>query len=304
MTGHPTDGTLGAMGTATASVLAEHSATAAAAAAARAGVEIVPITDAEAAHRVSRLLSDIWARDHDQPIVAAEIIRTLAHVNNYGSMALAGNDVIGAALGFLGADDRGTYLHSYIAGVKEAQRGGNVGFALKQDQRAWTLEHGITRVTWTFDPLVRRNAYFNLVKLGATAVAFYRDFYGTMQDAVNAGDLSDRILIEWNLDSPRAIEASVHHAQPVDVSTFDGQRTAVRLAVGAGSTPEVGTDRAAVELVQIPDDIVALRNADPGLARRWRLALRETLGAALEEGAHADGITRDGWYVVHRSLDR
>jgi predicted GNAT superfamily acetyltransferase len=31
-------------------------------------------------------------------------------------------------------------------------------------------------VTWTFGPLVRRNAYFNLVKLGATAVAFHKDF--------------------------------------------------------------------------------------------------------------------------------
>ena len=74
----------------------------------------------------------------------------------------------------------------------------------------------------------------------------------------------------------------------------------MRLAVGAGGAPEVGTERGAIELVQIPDDIVALRDADPGLARRWRLALRETLGAALEEGYHADGITRDGWYVVRR----
>jgi predicted GNAT superfamily acetyltransferase len=300
MTNCGTDGTLGTMGTATASVLAELSAAAAAAAAARAGVEIVPITDADGAHRASRLLSEIWARDHDQPIVAPEIIRTLAHVNNYGAMAISGNEVVGAALGFLGGDDRGSYLHSYIAGVKEARRGGNVGFALKQHQRAWSLEHGLTRVTWTFDPLVRRNAYFNLVKLGATAVDFHRDFYGSMQDDVNAGDLSDRILIEWSLDSPRVIDASIHSAQPVDLVALDGTRTAVRLSVGAGGAPEVGAARGAIELIQIPDDIVALRATDPGLARRWRLALRETLGAALEEGSHADGITRDGWYVVRR----
>ena len=68
--------TLRTMGTATANELAEQSAAAAAAAAARAGVEILPIPDADAAHRVSRLLSEIWANDHDQPIVPAEIIRT------------------------------------------------------------------------------------------------------------------------------------------------------------------------------------------------------------------------------------
>ena len=303
MTTRGTDGRLGTMGTATASILAEQSATAAAAAAARAGVEIVAVVDADAAHRVSRLLSEIWARDDSQPIVAAEIIRTLAHVNAYGAMAVRDSEIVGAALGFLGGDSHGTYLHSYIAGVKEGLRGSNVGFALKQHQRAWTLDHGLSRITWTFDPLVRRNAYFNLVKLGATAVAFHRDFYGTMQDGVNAGDLSDRILIEWNLDSPRAIDASERSAQAVDVATFDKRRTAVRLSVGAGHTPEVGTDRAVIELVQIPEDVVALRNADPSLARRWRLALRETLGAALEEGAHADGITRDGWYVVRRPVD-
>ena len=298
MTDLGTDGTLGTMGTAMASDLAEQAAAAAASAAARAGVEIVPIVDADGAHHVARLLSEIWARHPDQPIVAAEIIRTLAHVNNYGSMAVSGTDVVGAALGFLGTDDRGTYLHSYIAGVKEGLRGSNVGFALKQHQRAWTLDHGLTRVTWTFDPLVRRNAYFNLVKLGATAVGFQRDFYGTMRDAVNAGDLSDRILIEWNLDTPRAIEASLLAARPVALAAFDERHTAVRLSIGADGEPTVGHRRAAVELVQIPDDIVALREADAELARRWRLALRETLGAALEEGSHADGITRDGWYVV------
>jgi predicted GNAT superfamily acetyltransferase len=302
MTNRRADGTLGTMGTATVSVLAEQSAAAAAAAAARAGVEIVPIVDADGAHSVSRLLSEIWARDHDQPIVAAEIIRTLAHVNNYGSMAVVGSDVVGAALGFLGGDDRGTYLHSYIAGVRESLRGSNVGFALKQDQRAWALGRGLTRVTWTFDPLVRRNAHFNLVKLGATAVGFHRDFYGTMHDAVNVGDLSDRIVIEWSLDSPRAIAASVLKAEPVELAALDTTRTAVRLSVGPDGTPEVRRDRGAVELVQVPEDIVALRAADAGLARRWRLALRDTLGVALEEGYEADGITRDGWYVVRRPI--
>jgi predicted GNAT superfamily acetyltransferase len=291
------------MGTATAHDLAEQSAAAAAAAATRANVEILPILDAEAAHRVSGLLSEIWAKDHDQPIVAAEIIRTLAHVNAYGAMAVSGVDVVGAALGFLGFDDRGTYLHSYIAGVTERLRGSNVGFALKQHQRAWTLRHGMTTVTWTFDPLVRRNAYFNLVKLGAAAVAFHKDFYGSMHDEVNAGDLSDRILIEWSLDSPRAVGASALAAEPLDITAFDKRSTVVRLSVGAGGAPEVATERGTVELVRIPDDIVALRNADPGLARRWRLALRETLGVALEEGYRADGITRDGWYVVRRSVD-
>ena len=91
------------------------------------------------------------------------------------------------------------------------------------------LSHDLNRVTWTFDPLVRRNAYFNLVKLGATAVAFHRDFYGSMHDTVNAGDLSDRILIEWNLDAPRAVQASVLRPEPVDLRSLDRVGAVVRL---------------------------------------------------------------------------
>ena len=237
MTGATTDGTLGTMGTATASALGEQATGAATAAAALAGVEILSVTDAEGAHRVSRLLSEIWATDGDQPIVAAEIIRTLAHVNGYGSMAVSGSESIGAALGFFGTDDVGTYLHSYVAGVKERVRGSNVGFALKQHQRAWALRRGLARATWTFDPLVRRNAYFNLVKLGATAVAFHRDFYGTMHDRVNAGDLSDRILIEWDLESRRAVDASALRPHVVDLDALGGPPPVVRLSVGAGVLP-------------------------------------------------------------------
>ena len=159
-------------------------------------------------------------------------------------------------------------------------------------------------MTWTFDPLVRRNAYFNLVKLGATAVAFHQDFYGSMQDEVNAGDLSDRILIEWDLDSPRALDASVAALPSPSTSrpsTGDGPWCGCP-SVPDG-VPEVATGGAPSNSFRSPTTSSPCATPTPSLARRWRLALRETLGAALEEGDHADGITRDGWYVVRRSTD-
>ena len=131
------------MGTATGSGLAEQSTAAAMAAATAAGVEVLPIDDATTCHRVARLLSEIWAVD-DQPIVAAEIIRTLAHVNAYGAFARSGEEVVGAALGFLGNDELGAYLHSYVTGVRQRRRGSSVGFALKQHQRAWALRRGLS----------------------------------------------------------------------------------------------------------------------------------------------------------------
>jgi predicted GNAT superfamily acetyltransferase len=289
------------MGTATVHGVAEQAAAAAIAAAAGAGIEIVAVSSADDAHQVSRVLSEIWTTDRDQPLVPPEVIRSLAHVDGYGAMALAGAEVVGAALGFFGRDDRGFYLHSYIAGVREGQRDGSVGFALKQHQRAWALGRGLTRVTWTFDPLVRRNAFFNLTKLGAVTAGYHRDFYGSMYDSINAGDRSDRILVEWRLESAQAVDASEHRPRRVEPPAPDRRGVAVRLRSGAGEVPELGAGGGAVELIQVPADIVSLRAAEPELALEWRLAVRQTLGAALDAGARVEGISRDGWYVLRRA---
>ena len=119
-----------------------------------------------------------------------------------------------------------------------------------------------------------------------------------MGDGVNAGDLSDRILIEWDLGCRRAVAASTGHSQPAEPPASTGDRGApVRRAGGA---PVVGSEAGPAELVQIPDDIVSLRSADPDLGRQWRIALRDTLGRCLDEGGHVDAFTRDGWYIVRR----
>jgi predicted GNAT superfamily acetyltransferase len=120
-----------------------------------------------------------------------------------------------------------------------------------------------------------------------------------MGDGVNAGDRSDRIVVEWRLASPQAIDASEHRPRTVERPAIDGGRAVARLRVGPGGVPEVKAGGGRVELFEIPADIVALRNGDAELARRWRVAVAETLGPALAT-AHLDGITRDGWYVVRR----
>jgi predicted GNAT superfamily acetyltransferase len=56
-----------------------------------------------------------------------------------------------------------------------------------------------------------------------------------------------------------------------------------------------------IVLCQTPEDIIALREADPKRALQWRIALRETLGAALQDGYDVAGFTRAGWYVLGRN---
>lgn len=63
----------------------------------------------------------------------------------------------------------GGALHSHVSGVSADARGRGVGRALKRHQRVWALTPGVGTVTWTFDPLLHRNARFDLAVLGAVA---------------------------------------------------------------------------------------------------------------------------------------
>ncbi|MFT2817076.1 hypothetical protein [Leifsonia sp. A12D58] len=130
----------------------------------------------------------------------------LDYAGNTVLIATADSRPVGAALGFLGWSD-GIHLHSHMAAVVPWQRSGGVGYAIKLFQRALCLEHGVADMRWTFDPLIRRNAHFNLVKLGAEAVRFLPDFYGQLDDAISGSDRSDRFEVRWDLSSPRVINA-------------------------------------------------------------------------------------------------
>jgi predicted GNAT superfamily acetyltransferase len=228
------------------------------------------------------VLRAIWAPDGAAPI-AAELMRALALAGGYTAGAFADGKMIAASVGFLGQRDGITHLHSHISGVVPAWQGRHVGVALKQHQRSWALARGIKVVEWTFDPLVRRNGYFNLVKLGAAVVRFEPDFYGEMHDAINAGDPTDRAVVHWDLEAESSGRAEEGPA--ILYPDNDG-------------APVVATATAAVLRAWVPDDIVALRHRDPAAARAWRLALRESFGAAVRDGYVARTMSRDGWYTL------
>jgi predicted GNAT superfamily acetyltransferase len=130
------------------------------------------------------------------------MLLALDYAGNTVLVATAAGKPVGATLGFLGWAG-GIHLHSHMAAVVPWGRSGGVGYALKLFQRAACLEQGVTEVRWTFDPLIRRNAHFNLVKLGAEVTHFLPDFYGRLDDVINAGDRSDRFEVLWRLDSER-----------------------------------------------------------------------------------------------------
>ncbi|MCM1977325.1 MULTISPECIES: GNAT family N-acetyltransferase [unclassified Streptomyces] len=230
------------------------------------------------------LYAGIWGTEPTNPPVSAELMRALAHAGNYVAGAYDDGRLVGASVAFLG-EPVGVSLHSHITG---AVPGRGAGLALKLHQRQWALDRGLKRITWTYDPLIRRNAYFNLVKLGARPEEYLVSFYGAMDDAINGGDDSDRVLAAWDLTVPAPPEL------------FELPADAVHVLRDHEGRPVTGTTDAGTVLIDLPDDIEALRRTDPSAARAWRLALRQTLGGLLTEGARVVGLHERRRYVVRR----
>ncbi|GAA5069067.1 GNAT family N-acetyltransferase [Thermocatellispora tengchongensis] len=241
------------------------------------------LRDVEDMEDVRLLFDRIWGPDPGGAAVTVELLRALAHSGNYVAGAYQGGTLVGASVGFLGRP-AGEVLHSHITG---AASGRGIGLALKLHQREWALRHGLARITWTFDPLVRRNAHFNLAKLGARPEEYLTSFYGPMDDAINAGDESDRLLAVWRL-------AEAHPAVAVPAGT------PMALGVRDGLPVAGAVDGAGTVLVALPEDIEGMRRRDPGAAKAWRHALREVLGGLMVAGGRVTGFHDKSYYVVER----
>jgi predicted GNAT superfamily acetyltransferase len=269
----------------------------AAEAAAASRVEIKTLHHAADMAAVVALFDEVWANDGAPPVGSDHLV-ALAHGGSYVAGAFEGEVLLGASVAFL-AVPAGEVLHSDVTGVRPVARDRRLGFAIKLHQRAWALEQGLSRVTWTFDPLIRRNAYFNLVKLGATVTSYLVDFYGDMTDGVNAGQGSDRLMASWLLADPAVAAACA--GRPRTAPSGIG---APLLTVGSGSEPVLAgaevVDDAFVRLA-VPPDIEALRQTDPGVARRWRQTVRDTLGRELVSGARVAGFDPATGYLVERT---
>lgn len=262
-----------------------------------AGVEVREIVELAECAQVYRLFDRIWRPDPTNPPVTTELMRALTKSGNYVAGAYAGDELVGACVGFFGSPvDQ--VLHSHVAGVAPDLIGRSVGHALKLHQRAWALRRGVAVIEWTFDPLVSRNAYFNLTKLAATAAEYLPNFYGGMNDNINGEDESDRLLVHWRLASPAVDAVRTGAVRPGDVSR--GREVVTALGRSDRGAPVVGSLDGRILLVAAPTDIVRLRAADPGLAREWRFAVRHALGTLMAEGAEVLGFTKTGWYVVSR----
>jgi predicted GNAT superfamily acetyltransferase len=256
------------------------------------GIEVRELHDIRDLVDVCALIDSIWRPDPGAAPISLELMRALSHAGNYVAAAYQDGQMVGTSIAFL-SDPPGSSLHSHITG---AVGGRGAGLALKLHQRRWALERGLSRITWTYDPLVRRNAHFNLTKLAAMPEEYLCSFYGTMADAINGGDETDRVLAVWHLSAPAVVAAAGGIPHLVDVPAG-----AVHALSDRDGRPAFGTVDAPAVLIEVPEDIERLRQDDPGAAKTWRLALREVLTGLLAEGAHVSGFHDRSCYVIEHT---
>lgn len=200
--------------------------------------------------------------------ITLNLLQAMVHSGSYLSGAFIGSKIVGAAFAFP-ATNGGLHLHSHMTAVLDEYRDKGVGYALKMDQWNWAKKQKYSHLSWTFDPLVRRNAKLNIVKLGVDISAYHPNFYGGMPDALNAGDESDRLVVSWNtdIDEPKAREL-INNPKPYDI------------------------------LIEIPEDIVAIRSKNQSESIKWRRQVRDQFMSAFEKNGKVVGFSANNEYVV------
>jgi predicted GNAT superfamily acetyltransferase len=259
-------------------------------------LNVTELSEVSDLRELAEIFAAVWEHPGEPPI-SSNILKALSLSGNYVSGGFVDGKLAGGLVGWFGGGPHDLHLHSHILGVVAASAAHGLGFELKQHQRRWCLERGVKVIEWTADPLIRRNAYFNLAKLGARASRYLVDVYGEMTDGLNAGEESDRWLITWDLEAP------LLSGEP-DLKELRRGDAAAILSVGSSGRPVTAASSSRVLLCQVPEDIIAVRRSDPQLSREWRLSLRRALIDAMAAGYAVTGATRSGWYVLERAAGR
>ena len=231
------------------------------------------------ADAVSAFFHSVWAGGPE--VIPMDLLLAMLHVDAYCEFAVTGDKVVAASAGFRGLYNGEHVLHSHVT----ASRMPGLGYQLKLRQRDWARERAIPFITWTFDPLVRRNGFFNIVKLAALGVEYSPNFYGTMLDDINAGHDSDRITAVWDVNSVRS--PSEHQPQ---------WHTAISIANNAPVNH--GLQHGIENLVHLPQDIEVIRQQSNDLLKQWREETRSILYPALESGWTITGMANQEAYII------
>lgn len=235
------------------------------------------------------IMVDAWGMPDYTEAVPAHLLKAVVDNGGFLALALHGEHVVGFAFGFIGySEEHGYYLYSHMVGVRREYRGKGVAFQLKLMQREWALQRGYKLVQWTFDHCQGLNARFNFGKLGVVSRSFFANYYGEIRDALNVGLPTDRLKVEWWVESTRVEKRLSGRDQPPSYNEVAPlAHTALISSPSSGnrlpSDPQLD-DSEDLVLVEFPGDINELKTKSFEAALAWKLALRRVLTFYLQRG--------------------
>lgn len=262
----------------------------------RSEVEILELSEVGELRQCESLQRAVWQASETE-LVPLSQLRAAQQAGGLVAGARIDGELVGFCYGFPSVRrelSAAPGFHSHMTAVTEGARNRGAGRALKWFQRRWCLERGLDWVEWTFDPLRAGNARFNLEHLGAAATEYLIDAYGPMEDALNAGLPSDRLVAHWPLGEPhlQGLElGKVNRPEPLAVTA-----ALVDTAERSPGEPRLGLDETALS-VKIPCDLDRLLATSPEVAMSWRLAVRTTLRHYFEAGYRATRFLRGAFIL-------
>lgn len=250
------------------------------------GVVLRPLDSLDDYRACVRLQREIWGEAFG--IVPVAILQVSAHVGGLSVGAFDANgQLIGFVFGLTGVDGGRAVHWSHMLGVRPAMRNTGVGRLLKEYQRQELLRRHIPAMQWSFDPLVAKNAHFNLNTLGAQVVRFVPDMYGDTESTLHHGLATDRLVVAWNTARP-----SLGGTLTLDAADL---RTPVLTMVPQPGDPLLGLDGSLATRVrvEIPTDFARLLVDAPAEGRAWHEAAGAHLQRLLALRYAVTGFRRD-----------
>ena len=208
--------------------------------------------------------------------------RMFLNINRTGGQVLGAFTDSGSMAGFVVSvpawRKEHRYFYSLLLGVLPAHENQGLGKMLKVAQRKAALRAGIEYIEWTFDPLRAKNAYFNIVRLGAIVRRYCPDYYGRISGKLQRELPSDRLIAEWPLKS-------------------DGVKRAL-----AGKKLRRARE-VAPAVVAIPRDLDLLVSRKSARAREWQASVRAQLQDCFVRGLAITGFEiaeAEARYILER----
>jgi predicted GNAT superfamily acetyltransferase len=239
---------------------------------------------------VEELQRAVWP-DSETDVVPLHMLITAVHNGGLVLGAFIEERMVGFVFGFPGIEttpDGPRPKHcSHMLGIHPDHRDGGIGFALKRAQWQMVRHQGLDHITWTYDPLLSRNAYLNIAKLGAVCSIYRQSEYGDMRDSLNVGLPSDRFQLDWWINTRRVERRLGKRPRPTLKLTHVARSgmhpfySVLSLTDSLPRPPEhVPPFEDRLLLAEIPGDFLALKSMDFPLARDWRFFTRELFETA------------------------